>query len=392
MPEVYEPQEDSQLMLPFVRKFAHGHVLDMGTGSGILALTASKLSDFVFGADINEDALAYAQDAASRAKITNIRFVNSDLFQYFYTNTWLFDLIIFNPPYLPEDLEEPEEIKLATTGGKKGYEILDRFFSQVSRFLKSDGKILICFSTLTHQDKVHEIIENHGFSFQKLAEEDFFAETIFVYIAEKNDFLKSVEEKGIFDVRKFAKGHRGIIYTAQMGNKPVIVKMQRSDIQAIERIANEARWLKVLNRKEIGPKFISMEKDYFIYEFVQGEQIIPYLKKSTKQQAKQVISEIFSQCFEMDKIHVNKEEMHNPYKHILVDKNVPVMIDFERAHYSEEPKNITQFCQFIISAKIYKIFIEKGFKFSKNQVISAAKKYKKKMDIKGFTGILKLLK
>ena len=151
MKQVYEPREYSFLLLEQARRFSHGHVLDMGTGSGILALQAAKTADFVVGVDVNEDALLYAEQLAKKGQVKNVKFVLSDLFDYFRRDPWLFDLIIFNPPYLPADLSEPADSALSTTGGKHGFELLERFFSFVSRFLKHDGKVLIVFSSLTNQ-------------------------------------------------------------------------------------------------------------------------------------------------------------------------------------------------------------------------------------------------
>jgi len=58
-------------------------------------------------------------------------------------------LIIFNPPYLPEDSQEPESSRTATTGGKKGSEIINRFLIQAKKYLAKDGKILLLTSNLT---------------------------------------------------------------------------------------------------------------------------------------------------------------------------------------------------------------------------------------------------
>src|SRR3989344_4358048 len=161
MPEVYEPREDSFLILHQIRRFAKGNVLDMGTGSGILAIEAAKYADRVIAADINKDALEFAKEQARANGVINTKFVLSDLFSYFEQHPVKFDLIIFNPPYLPEDVNEEDDIKLCTTGGRKGYEILERFFSQASKYLESSGKILFLFSSLTNQNRVHSIVGNY---------------------------------------------------------------------------------------------------------------------------------------------------------------------------------------------------------------------------------------
>ena len=60
-----------------------------------------------------------------------------------------FNLIIFNPPYLPEDKREPRDSQLQTTGGKKGNEIILRFLQQAKKHLKENGKIFLITSSLS---------------------------------------------------------------------------------------------------------------------------------------------------------------------------------------------------------------------------------------------------
>jgi len=392
MVEIYESREDTFLILKEIKYYATGNVLDMGTGSGVLALEAAKTADYVFGADINDDALEYARAKAENLGIRNAEFVHSDLFSYFKIHPLKFDLIIFNPPYLPEDEKEPPESALATTGGKKVYETLERFFSEASYYLNPFGKILVVFSTLTGKDKLHSIMESYSFNFQKLAEESFFAETLFVYVAEKSELLKSLEAKGITHVKKLSKGHRGIIFTGKLLNVKVAVKKQREDIQVIGRIENEARWLKVLNRKGIGPKILFVEDGYFIYEFVEGEFLPDYLEKASKENIKKVFTDVFKQCFVLDQRGISKEEMHHPLKHVLVKNNKAVLIDFERTHATEKPQNVTQFCQYVSGVKVLKLLQEKGFKFTKTQITMAAKRYKKDINEKNFKEIINALK
>ena len=74
-------------------------VLDMGTGSGVIGLTAARLGARVTGLDINPDAIACSNDNA-RANGLASRFtaIESDLFEALPGGT-LFDLILWNPPF-----------------------------------------------------------------------------------------------------------------------------------------------------------------------------------------------------------------------------------------------------------------------------------------------------
>ncbi len=65
---LYEPEEDSFLLQKFVKKYAKGLVLDMGTGSGIQAKEASEKADLVIALDIDKEAIKYCK------KITKNKF------------------------------------------------------------------------------------------------------------------------------------------------------------------------------------------------------------------------------------------------------------------------------------------------------------------------------
>jgi len=385
MHQIYEPREDTFLIEKKVKRYANGRVLDMGTGSGVLAIEACQKADYVIGVDVNKKALSYARKKAKTMGLKNIKFVYSDLFSCFKRKKDVFDLIIFNPPYLPEQKGEDKFTKMQVSGGKKGYEILERFFSEASTHLAPNGKILVLFSTLTNKDKVHEIIDKYCFNYQKLAEESYDFETLFVYLAEKSKFLKALEEKDIKDVFKLAKGHRGIVYAGKYRGKKVAIKRKKPESEAVGRIQNEAKWLKVLNKKGIGPKFIFSKDDYFVYYFIDGKFIMDFLIEANNKDINKVLCDIVDQCNLLDKLGLNKEEMHHPLKHIIVRRNKPVMIDFERIHYNDKPKNLTQFLQFLSSRNVYTILHKKGFDMyrgtygqTKELFLGIAKKYKKK--------------
>lgn len=169
---MYEPREDSYLLLEQVKRFAKGKVLDMGTGSGIQALAAKK-ADSVLAVDINKNTIEHCRKTIKNKKI---RFLYSDLFSNIKTK---FDTIIFNPPYLPEDIKVKD---LTLDGGKKGYEVMERFFSQARKHLNKNGKVLIVFSSLTKKKKVDKIIKKNGFKFKLLKKKKLFFEELYVYL------------------------------------------------------------------------------------------------------------------------------------------------------------------------------------------------------------------
>ncbi len=178
--------------------------------------------------------------------------------------------------------------------------------------------------------------------------------------------------KGVKDLKYLAKGKRSEVYIGNYKNKKIIVKKSK-------RAKIEAKWLKLLNKYQIGPKFIFLGKNYLIYEFVKGERILDY-----KGSIKFVVKKILEQCRKMDKLGINKKEMQNPYKHILINNKKVKMIDFERCYYSEKTKNVTQFCQFIR---------EKIFRNLNNKIFEEIlKEYKKNPNDKNYSEILEFLK
>ncbi|MCH8329384.1 MAG: hypothetical protein IIB81_03245 [Nanoarchaeota archaeon] len=105
-----------------------------------------------------------------------------------------------------------------------------------------------------------------------------------------------------------------------------------------------------------------------------------------------LIKRIMNQMFIMDKLRINKEEMSHPQKHILIDKkNKPTLIDFERAHYTLKPGNVTQFCDFLISKYVLTILKNNNIKINNKKIINAAKKYKKQQNKDNLNNILKLI-
>lgn len=199
-----------------------------------------------------------------------------------------------------------------------------------------------------------------------------------------------MKQKGIKNIKYFSKGKRGLIYTGIYKNKKVAIKTKNPKSKAVERIKNEAEYLKKLNKHGIGPKFVSFKNNKLTYEFVEGDFIVNFIEKSKKTEIRTVLIKVLNQMHQLDKLKVDKEEMHRPVKHIVVTKsNKPVLLDFERAHETQKPKNVTQFCQFLISSNLNSLLAKKNIKLKRNKMITLAQKYKKEMDKQNFNNILK---
>ncbi|MBD3310538.1 methyltransferase, partial [Candidatus Woesearchaeota archaeon] len=139
---IYEPREDSHLLLEQVKKYAKGKVIDIGTGSAIQAIAAAQKRNVksVLAVDIQKDVIRYCRKNIKHPKIS---FRQSDLFSKVEGS---FDTIVFNPPYLPEDLRARD---ITLEGGKKGYEMIERFFHEAGKHLAPDGRILMVHSSFT---------------------------------------------------------------------------------------------------------------------------------------------------------------------------------------------------------------------------------------------------
>ena len=191
------------------------------------------------------------------------------------------------------------------------------------------------------------------------------------------------------EIWELAKGKRGIVYTASYKGKKIALKKKNPKSTAIARIEIEAQFLKKLNEYGIGPKFIFFRDDEVGMEFIDGEKFESYILGNDKKNILKVNEELFSQLYQMDKLGINKEEMHHPFKHIIVREDKPILIDFERCHYTEKPKNVTQFVQYIM--KLCEVLKEKGIAVDRDALMKKGSEYSKNMTMKAIKNIISSL-
>ncbi len=172
--EVYRPAEDTYLLLSAAMKEAHpdDRAIEVGCGSALISRELAAEVKSVLAIDINP----YAVRAAREASIDAAR---ADLFRGIKGR---FDLVVFNPPYLPtqEDERTGGWIDCALDGGESGRETINRFLEQLGQHLTTGGRALLLVSSLTGLEEVREKAEEEGLTAREIASEGCFFERLYV--------------------------------------------------------------------------------------------------------------------------------------------------------------------------------------------------------------------
>jgi len=171
LPGVYTPAEDSFLMVEAVLRELHpsDRVLEIGAGSGIVSAFIKEHAHVV-ATDINPYAVKCT-------KLNGIDVIRADLFDGIRGK---FDLIVFNPPYLPSEKKIGDWLDFAWDGGEDGRETINRFLRQVKNHLTENGRFLLLISSLSDIEAVTEKMTSLGFIAEELLSERYFFERLVV--------------------------------------------------------------------------------------------------------------------------------------------------------------------------------------------------------------------
>ena len=190
-PEVYDPAEDTFLLLDSIEIDKDDAVFEIGTGCGIIALDCARKGANVVCSDINKKAADLAMYNYEKNKIKikgDFEVRHGNLFDVLKTDE-VFDIILFNPPYLPikrdEKIQGNEWLDLATDGGRDGLQKTKSFIEELGQYLKVHGRAYFIFSNLSDRKKLDYMLKRNIFEFKIKKSQRFLNEIIEVYEIKK---------------------------------------------------------------------------------------------------------------------------------------------------------------------------------------------------------------
>ncbi len=169
---IYEPAEDSELLLEAALKEVRGEdeVIEIGAGSGFVAEKLKDKCRFLLTTDISP----YAAKELRRKGLDVIR---TDIAKGIRKK---FSLVLFNPPYLEleDNLKKGDWLDVAIDGGKGGVEVTERFLDSLRDIMDAKGRAILIASSY-NEPRIYTLLEEKGFRYEIIAERKLFFEKLY---------------------------------------------------------------------------------------------------------------------------------------------------------------------------------------------------------------------
>ena len=177
--DVFNPKYycTSEFMAEHIEIAPGDEVLDIGTGSGIQAITAAEKAGKVVAVDINPAAVRSARENISANGMEDIVSVyEGDLFSPLSPED-RFNIILFTPPYL----EGTPKTNFDHALFDNNKELAGRFFSEAKNHIKPDGYIQMVYSSIAKPDEALRISHESGWRYTLIARKKLLFEEFFIY-------------------------------------------------------------------------------------------------------------------------------------------------------------------------------------------------------------------
>ena len=164
----YLPSDDTIFLAKTVNRYSGTLALEIGTSSGIVLLELAKNFSTVIGTDIDFCSLKRLLEASRNQRVICCHAASA-------LHGIKFDLIVTNPPYLPNSTGH---IDKTIDGGPAGVEITIDLLNDAFGRLEIGGKILIIVSSISGTHKLYSILSKNNIMVNKIAQKDLFYETL----------------------------------------------------------------------------------------------------------------------------------------------------------------------------------------------------------------------
>jgi len=186
-PEVYDPAEDTFLLLEEIDPHVEDSVFEIGSGTGIIALYCVQEGANVICSDINPFAVDLIKKnyKKNKSQLTgSLEIRKGSLFDVLLKDE-TFNLIVFNPPYLPTSKEEyiggSGWFDKAVAGGKNGLETTKPFLQQLPKYLRDDGRSFTIVSSKSPRIEFDKKIKKNNLKSTNVSSQSFTDETLEVH-------------------------------------------------------------------------------------------------------------------------------------------------------------------------------------------------------------------
>ena len=164
------PRPETELLIERLKIWGKvNSLLDIGTGSGCIAITASleKLAENIFATDHSQSALNVAKENMEKFAVTNIKMTVHDFIQSRFKSK--FDVVISNPPYIAYDGMDglQKEVRdydprSALTDNADGFSFYRRFANQFDDLLLPGGILILEFGADNQKNDIEKIFRGVG--------------------------------------------------------------------------------------------------------------------------------------------------------------------------------------------------------------------------------------
>ena len=167
---VLVPRPETELIVEEVKTYGkYNSILDVGTGSGCLAITISleNLANNIYATDISEKALKIAKQNAQAHNVNNIKFEQHDFLNSYFNKK--FDIIICNPPYIPknnipklDNVVRSFDPQIALSDNLDGLSFYRRFSQIFDKTVNQGGKAILEFGGNKQKNDIANIFKQNN--------------------------------------------------------------------------------------------------------------------------------------------------------------------------------------------------------------------------------------